>query len=78
MPATHDDLAKVLMTARKSGSVLSHVVQDYYNNKKEQSAINHVEDAVLAVQLAATIVGTVPSPVTIAVGNTMGATRTCW
>jgi hypothetical protein len=62
-----------LQRATTAVSALSSTIQGFYNNKKEQIAFHTIEDALLAVQFAGAVVGSVPEPITLAVGKTMSA-----
>ncbi|HND52989.1 MAG TPA: hypothetical protein PLV92_11350, partial [Pirellulaceae bacterium] len=64
---------KDLDRATKARSALSPTIQNFYSNKKEQIAFHTIEDAMLAVQLAGSILGSVPEPITLAVGKTLSA-----
>lgn len=52
-------------------SSLTSTIQGFYNNKKEQCAFRTVEQALLLIQIAAEIIGSVPTPITLAIGKTM-------
>jgi hypothetical protein len=62
-----------LELARKAGSALSSTIQGFYDNKKEQIAFHTIEDATIAVQIAGSVLGSIPEPITIAVGKTLSA-----
>lgn len=62
-----------LELARKAGSALSSTIQGFYENKQEQLAFHTIEDAMIAVQIAGAVLGSIPEPVTLAVGKTMSA-----
>jgi hypothetical protein len=62
-----------LELARKAGSALSTTIEGFYQNKQGQIAFHTIEDAMLAVQIAGSILGSVPEPITLAVGKTMSA-----
>ena len=52
-------------------SSLTSTIQGFLDNKKEQIAFREVENALLLIQIASEVVGSVPTPITIAVGKTM-------
>ncbi len=60
-----------LARAKVAVSSLSSTIQGFYDNKKEQVAFRSIEQALLLIQIAAEIVGSVPTPITLAVGKTM-------
>lgn len=62
-----------LELSKKAASALSSTVQGFYDNKKEQIAFHTIEDALLAVQIAGTVVGSIPEPVSMAVGKTLSS-----
>ena len=53
-------------------SSLTSTIQGFFNNKKDQIAFRTVEDALIAVEAASAILGSVPEPYTMAIGKTMG------
>jgi hypothetical protein len=53
---------------------LSSTIQGFLDNKKEQITFNTINDALIAVQIAGTILGTVPEPHTMAIGKTLDKT----
>jgi hypothetical protein len=63
---------KDLERSEKAVSSLSSTIQGFFNNKREQITFRTIEDALLAVQAAAAILGTIPEPYTMAIGKTMG------
>jgi hypothetical protein len=52
-------------------SSLTSTIQGFFDNKQAQCTFHTIEDALLAVQIAATILQTVPTPYTVAIGKTM-------
>jgi hypothetical protein len=62
-----------LELSKKAVSALSSTIQGFYDNKKEQIAFHTIEDALLAVQIAGSIVGSIPEPVSMAVGKTLSS-----
>ncbi len=62
---------KDLARSKKAVSSLSSTIQGFLDNKVEQITFRTIEDALLAVQLASTIMGCVPEPFTMAIGKTM-------
>jgi len=62
-----------LERSKKAVSSLSSTIQGFFNNKKEQCTFHEMENALTCVQIAAAIVGTVPEPITMAVGKAMSA-----
>lgn len=62
-----DELAR----SKTAVSSLTSTIQGFYDNKTEQVAFHMVEDALLAVKAAAAVIGSVPTPMTLAVGKTM-------
>jgi hypothetical protein len=67
---------KDLERSKKAVSSLSSTIQGFFNNKAEQCTFREMENALTAVQIAAAILGTVPEPITMAVGKTMGLVAT--
>ena len=67
---------KDLERSKKAVSSLSSTIQGFFNNKAEQCSFREMENALTAVQIAAAIIGTVPEPITMAVGKTMGLVAT--
>lgn len=61
-----------LKRSKVAVSSLTSTIQGFYNNKSDQIAFRTVEDALLAVQAAAAILGSVPEPYSMAIGKTMG------
>lgn len=57
--------------SKKAVSALTSTIQGFFNNKKEQIAFHTIDDAMQAVQIAFTIVGMVPEPITMGVGKTV-------
>lgn len=64
---------KTLKLSKKSVSSLQSTVQGFFDNKVEQITFRAIEDALTLVQIAAAILGSVPEPITLAVGKTIGA-----
>jgi hypothetical protein len=62
-----------LELSRKAVSALSSTIQGFYDNKKEQIAFHTIEDALIAVQIAGSVLGSIPEPITLAVGKTMNS-----
>ena len=60
-----------LSKAKKASSALTSTIRGFYNNKKEQITFHTIEDALIAVQIAGSIVGAVPEPITAAVGQSL-------
>ncbi len=52
-------------------SSLTSTIQGFYNNKKEQCAFRTVEQALMLVQIAGEILGSIPTPITLAIGKTI-------
>jgi hypothetical protein len=65
-----------LQRSKTAVSSLSSTIEGFVNNKIEQIAFRTVEDALLAVQAASAILGSIPEPFTLAVGKTMSAFAT--
>ncbi len=61
-----------LKRSKKATSSLTSTIQGFYDNKVEQITFHTIEDALLAVRAAAAIVGSVPTPFTLAIGKTVG------
>lgn len=59
--------------SRKAVSSLSSTIQGFLDNKAEQIAFRDLEIALQTIELAATIVGSVPEPFTMAIGKTINA-----
>ena len=62
-----------LELSKKAVSALSSTIQGFYDNKKEQIAFHTIEDALLAVQIAGSVVGSIPEPISMAVGKTLSS-----
>ena len=65
-----------LERSKKAVSALTSTIQGFFDNKKEQIAFRTIEDALIAVQIAASIMGSIPEPFTMAAGKTMAAVAT--
>ena len=63
---------KNLERSKRAVSSLSTTIQGFMNNKAEQCAFHEAENALTFIQIAAAVLGTVPEPVTMAVGKTLG------
>ena len=63
---------KSLKLAKNAVSPLQSTVKGFFDNKVEQITFRTIEDALTLVQIAAAIVGSVPEPITMAVGKTLG------
>ena len=60
-----------LERSKKAMSSLSSTIQGFFNNKAEQCAFHEMENALTCLQIASAILGTVPEPITMAIGKTM-------
>lgn len=60
-----------LKRSRRAVSGLSSVVQGFLSSKTEQLANDVIKECLLVAQIAAEIIGSVPEPMTMAVGKTM-------
>ncbi|MBV8605523.1 MAG: hypothetical protein JO224_12625 [Pelomonas sp.] len=67
---------KSLKLSKKAVSPLQSTVQGFFDNKVEQVTFRSIEDALTLVQIAAAILGSVPEPITLAVGKSIGAAAT--
>lgn len=65
-----------LNLSKKAKSPLQSTIQGFFNNKVEQVAFRAIEDALILVQIASAILGSVPEPITQALGKTVGAVAT--
>lgn len=65
--------SKSLDLSKQAVSPMQSTIQGFFNNKTEQVTFHAIEDALTFVQIAAAILGSVPEPITLAVGKTMGA-----
>jgi len=61
-----------LKRSKVAVSSLTSTIQGFFDNKKDQIAFRTVEDALIAVQAASAILGSVPEPYSMAIGKTMG------
>lgn len=69
-------LAKFELSLERSKtavSSLSSTIQGFVNNKEEQITFGDIEAALLAVQAAAAILGSIPEPHVLAIGKTLSA-----
>ena len=64
---------KSLKLSKNAVSPLQSTIQGFFDNKVEQITFRSIEDALTLVQIAAAVLGSVPEPITLAVGKTMGA-----
>lgn len=64
---------KNLERSRTSVSAMSSTIQGFLNNKKEQIAFRDIEIALQIVEIAGTILGSIPEPFTMALGKTINA-----
>lgn len=62
-----------LNLAHNAVSPLQSTIQGLLDNKQEQMTLRAIEDALMLIQIAAAVLGSVPEPVTMAVGKTLGA-----
>jgi len=67
---------KSLKLSKNAVSPLQSTIQGFFDNKVEQITFRSIEDALTLVQIAAAVLGSVPEPITLAVGKTMGAVAT--
>ncbi len=58
--------------AMKAASSLTSAISGFSERKSTQIAFRTIEDALLIVEIASTILGSVPEPFTMAIGKTMG------
>ena len=68
--------SKSLNLAKKAVSPMQSTIQGFFNNKVEQVTFRAIEDALTLIQIASAILGSVPEPITLAVGKTLGAVAT--
>lgn len=71
-----ESFQRTLAVSKRANSALRSTVQGFLDNKSEQIAFRAIEDALTLVQIASAILGSVPEPVTMAVGKTMSAIAT--
>jgi len=62
-----------LKRAKRAVSPLQSAIQGLFDNKVEQITFDAVEQALVLVQIAAAILGSVPEPITLAVSKSMSA-----
>ncbi|MCA8977183.1 MAG: hypothetical protein KDC98_20850, partial [Planctomycetes bacterium] len=67
---------KSMQLAKKAQSSLSSTLQGFADNQGEHLTMDAIETALLTVQLAGAVIGSVPEPVTMAVGKTLSAVGT--
>jgi hypothetical protein len=65
-----------LKRSKRAVSPLQSTIQGLFDNKVEQIAFDAVEQALVLVQIAAAILGSVPEPITLAVSKSMSAAAT--
>ncbi|MCM2369897.1 hypothetical protein [Aporhodopirellula aestuarii] len=65
-----------LQRSRTAVSALSSPIQGFLNNKTDQQTFRGIEIALQTVEIAATVLGSVPEPLTMAVGKVLGAVNT--
>lgn len=64
---------KSLDLASRAKSALSSTIQGFVDSKQEQFVLGVMETALLAVQTAGAVLGSIPEPITMAVGKTLSA-----
>ena len=67
---------KSLDFSKHAVSPMQSTVQGLFDNKVEQITFRTIEDAMTLLQVAAAVLGSVPEPITLAIGKTMGAAAT--
>ena len=67
---------KNLDLSKRAVSPLQSTIHGLLNNKVEQITFRAIEDAMTLVQIAAAVLGSVPEPITLAIGKTLGAVAT--
>jgi hypothetical protein len=65
-----------LKRSKRAVSPLQSTIQGLYDNKVEQITFDAIEQALVLVQIAAAILGSVPEPITLAVSKSMSAAAT--
>ena len=65
-----------LNLAKHAISPMQSTIQGFFNNKVEQVTFRMIEDALTLVQIASAILGSVPEPITLAVGKSLSAIAT--
>jgi hypothetical protein len=65
-----------LKRSKRAVSPLQSTIQGLFDNKVEQISFDAVEQALVLVQIAAAILGSVPEPITLAVSKSMSAAAT--
>ena len=65
-----------LKRAKRAVSPLQSAIQGLFDNKVEQITFDALEQALVLVQIAAAILGSVPEPITLAVSKSMAASAT--
>lgn len=68
-----DKFKRNLERSRAAVSSLSSTIQGFLNNKTEQVVFRDLEIALQTVEIAATILGSIPEPFTLALGKTLNA-----
>jgi len=61
-----------LARSKTAVSSLTSTIQGFLNNKKEQITFRTIEDALLGIQAAGAILGSIPEPHAMAIGKTLG------
>jgi len=69
-------IKKNLGRSKRAVSPLQSTMQGLFDNKVEQITFDAIEQALVLVQIAAAILGSVPEPITLAVSKSMSAAAT--